>query len=480
MMSRGTADSLGSSVAACGEPSALLWARYPGRSNPTDRRGAVSASCSLDYGRVTTTLAKPLEMAINPVPAQSGAAPSETARAGIVDLCAGIGCVANGFEAAKRFEAIALVDIDFDARRVWEHNHSHVDYLATDIRHLSEKDLLDCADGRDILGVVGCPPCQGFSAAGRRRTDDDRNLLLAAFFDIVRTLAPRFFVMENVPAVLHRKELQAQEDALEGRYAIKAGLVNAALYGLPQTRERAVVIGIDRELGLTPSLPPPTHFGSKAVFSYSRRNLVAPSGKTAGEILGSSPQIGIPITERYDGASSLPAQPDQLQDLVTVWDAIGDLPVLDEAREVPRAKASAYADSLGAGQGKLQNHEPWGHTDQTVERLATISEGGRLKTELRYYSQAYARLHRRGLARTITTNFHNAGCGRFTHPLESRTITVREAARLQGISDEFRFTGHGALQERLVGNAFPPLLAKAVAEHLAAQMDSVGAMPSHL
>jgi DNA (cytosine-5)-methyltransferase 1 len=283
--------------------------------------------------------------------------------------------------------------------------------------------------------------------------------------------------MENVPSILHRSEMRAQEEALDQRYEVRAGLINAALFGLPQTRERAVVVGIDRELGITPSLPAPTHLGSRPVFSYSAADFVIPTVENLSKAIGASPQIGIPIRERHDVAESLPEDADQLQDLVTVWDAIGDLPGLAEKRSAPPSSPSKFALSLGARSESPQNHEPWGHSDTTVKRLSTIPEGGRLKTKRRYYSQAYARLHRHGLSRTITTNFHNAGCGRFTHPLEPRTLTVREAARLQGISDDFRFSGHGALQERLVGNAFPPVLAEALAQHLAAQLRDVGALP---
>jgi len=395
---------------------------------------------------------------------------------GIVDLCAGIGCVAGGFEASGAFETIALADIDLDAQRAWQRNHSHADYLSVDIQELEAAQLLRCADGRGIDGIVGCPPCQGFSAAGQRRSDDERNKLLASFFDVVSALSPRFFVMENVPAVLHREELRAQEEALANRYEIRADLMNAALFGLPQMRERAVVIGIDRELGITPSLPSPTHLGSRPVFSYGNAELVTPGPETLPQVIGASPQLGVSTQNRYDVADSLPDDPAELRDLVTVWDAIGDLPPLSSKRSAPLSEPSEFALALGGRSEQPHNHERWNHLPKTVKQLAGIPEGGRLKTERRYFSQAYARLHRRGLSRTITTNFHNAGCGRFTHPVEPRTLTVREAARLQGISDDFRFPGHASLQERQVGNAFPPPLAAAIGRHLAKQMQKIGVL----
>lgn len=402
---------------------------------------------------------------------------TRAAKLGIVDLFAGIGGVAQGFAATGRFETIALVDIDPDARRTWEFNRSHVDYLASDVAQLKPRELLDTADGRTIAGIVGCPPCQGFSVAGRRKADDERNKLLKAFFDVVQAHTPRFFVMENVPSILGRAELHAQQQLLEGRYAIATGVMNGALYGLPQTRERAVMIGIDRELDLHPSLPVATHLGSRAVYSYSRAQLVVPRRRNLHETLGMSPQIGVPAHERRAIDELLPRRADLLRQLVRVWDAIGDLPVLDDARSVPVVAPSDYALSMGSGSHEVRNHARWGHTAETTARLATIAEGGQLQAKRTYYSQAYARLHHRGLARTVTTNFHNAGCGRFTHPAEPRTITVREAARLQGIPDDFVFVGSGELQKRLIGNAFPPPLAEAIASHLASQLDSAGALP---
>jgi DNA (cytosine-5)-methyltransferase 1 len=127
-----------------------------------------------------------------------------------------------------------------------------------------------------------------------------------------------------------------------------------------------------------------------------------------------------------------------------------------------------------SGATRVRNHVIWKHTAETAGYLSGVrpgdcpkSLGARGRNET-YFSQAYGRLHRSGLARTITTNFHNPGSGRFTHYLSPRTITVREALRLQGFRDNFDFPDDlwRSSAERLVGNAFPCPLARALASHI--------------
>lgn len=400
-----------------------------------------------------------------------GGGTSPDARRGLIDLFAGIGCVARGFAQTGWFDPLGLIDVDKAARDTYLHNFPGSPYRLADVDELTEDVIEEMRDGRTVAGVVGCPPCQGFSAAGGRKHDDVRNRLLGAFFAAVTLIDPLFFVMENVPAIIYRPELQRELEQLSDRFATTAGVLNGACYGLPQTRQRAIVIGYRRDLEIRPALPAPTHFGSHKVFCYSRATLVRPSSENIDEILGESPHIGVRRTLRRGVAELLPEQSDTLADLVDLAEAIGDLPVLSPDSDRQPTARSGYARALAGDIGEAPNHAAWAHTAATISKLAGVPEGGRLKTAKRYYSQAYTRLHRSGLARTITTNFHNAGCGRFTHWAEPRTLTVREAARLQGIPDSFEFIGHRSTQERLVGNAFPPPWAKAIAEHVATQLD---------
>ena len=166
-----------------------------------------------------------------------------------------------------------------------------------------------------------------------------------------------------------------------------------------------------------------------------------------------------------------PEKVGSLARFVTVGEAIGDL------EEDARWPAIRIRTRARRRQHVVANHEPWDHGKDLVERLRQVKEGCRPPIEAtngrRYYSQAYTRLHRKGLARTITTNFHNPGSGRFLHYQLHRTLTVREAARLQGFGDDFVFIGHPGRQERLVGNAFPPLWAESIASHITAELHDV-------
>jgi DNA (cytosine-5)-methyltransferase 1 len=391
--------------------------------------------------------------------------------AGVVDLFAGIGCVSRGFAAGSGFEPVLLVDNDPVARDNYLANHPEGAYVLADIAALDAAKVRRLCGGGSLAGVLGCPPCQGFSAAGRRDEDDVRNRLLGSFLALIEDLRPAFFVMENVPAILYKAELRRLLARHAVGYRLALGALNAACFGLPQTRERALVIGYRGDLERQPTMPVPTHFGSRRVFDYRAQRLVRPTASRARAILGEAPHIGVREAARYDVVKHLPAEPQGLRDLVTVGEAIRDLPPLGEGRVRP-GSPSPYARALGAGACPLVNHEPWGHSAELVGRLRGVREGGLpARTAGRYYSQAYSRLHRRGLARTITTSFHNAGCGRYTHYAEPRTLSVREAARLQGIPDWFELHGTGAQRERLVGNAFPELWARVIAGHVERELE---------
>lgn len=381
---------------------------------------------------------------------------------GIVELFAGIGGVAQGFAEQGGYEIIALTDIDIDARDTFLENFPDFPkskYLVKDVRDLTARDLLDAAEGRAIEGLLGCPPCQGFSAAGKRNPKDERNRLMRDYMRLVKDLRPKFFVLENVPGILQNAEFQKSLSLLtkEFGYEVWAGALNAALYGAPQTRQRAIAIGFDQSLGVRPAPPVPTHLGYRRVFDYATQKFVTPNEPDGWRTLGIYAEL------RHNGGlkdwlSQLDG-PDKFgldsPPLTVVQEAIGDLPPLEAGER--------------CAQSDVYNHEAWSHDPEFVKRLTAIPEGGNAEGSgrcRRYFSQAYGRLHRQGLARTITANFHNPGSGRFTHYRDHRAITVREAARLQGFNDDFVFIKTRKVQERLIGNAFHKGLARVIANHI--------------
>jgi site-specific DNA-cytosine methylase len=167
---------------------------------------------------------------------------------------------------------------------------------------------------------------------------------------------------------------------------------------------------------------------------------------------------------------------------VTCADALSDLPVPD-GRGINSYRdpaKNAYQKWARRESAVVFNHHAWNHTEDLLRRMKPIAPGASLlsrdgREEHKYYSQAYGRLHRHGLARTITTNFHNPGSGRFLHYAQNRSLTVREAARLQGIPDKFAFPDDlpATVQERLVGNAFPFVWGKAIAAHVSKQIGNL-------
>ena len=390
----------------------------------------------------------------------------------VAEVFAGVGSVARGFARAGGFQVAYLNDIDPVARATYLANDSpETIYELRDVRTVTGRTIRGAADGRPVAGLLGCPPCQGWSAAGQRDAADRRNGLLKDFFRLVNSVYPVFFVMENVPSVADRAELAAALNTLRGRYRVWQGVLNAAAYGLPQSRQRVLVIGYRHDTGVTPTCPPPTHAGRRKIWDYRTEAFVEPSPATLDALLGAAPRLGVQQAAQYTMRDYYPETVVSLARFVTVGEAIGDL--VEDSPD-PR---SGYARALGAGRHLVANHEPWDHGRDLVERLRQVKEGCRPPVEAtngrRYYSQAYTRLHRRGLARTITTNFHNPGSGRFLHYQQHRTLTVREAARLQGFGDDFIFISHPGRQERLVGNAFPPLWAESIAAHITAELHAV-------
>lgn len=353
-----------------------------------------------------------------------------------------------GFEAAG-FQVLGGTDFDEDILAAYRLNHPSAKVWHGAIETLDPRDLLrDCGILPGELDVLmGGPPCQGFSRNRARRhvrgefVDDPRNYLFKHFLRFAEVIKPRAILIENVADMIVKlggafeAEIAERLDDM-GYHYTSARVLNAADYGVPQRRRRAFILA-GREKPL--SLPEPTHSGMKE----------------NGQLFS--------ILEPW----------------LTIWDAIGDLPRLRQGQS-----ADSYAEppsndlqkALRADSGTFTEHVGWRLSPTQNERLSHLREGDgaeKLPSHLAPksgYGSAYRRMARNIPALTVTTWLYHPGSGMYFHPVDERTITLREAARLQTFNDDVQFVGNKAMRCRQVGNAVPPLLARALAESLASQL----------
>lgn len=365
----------------------------------------------------------------------------------LIDLFCGCGGLSLGFEAAG-FEVLAGNDFDDAALQAFSLNHPRAQVWPGSIEELNPSQLLESLPvGFGELDVLaGGPPCQGFSKNRARRhqqgqfVDDPRNYLFKEFLRFVEGFQPRVVVIENVPEILIKQEgLFARE--IETKlasmgYSMSARVLNAAEYGVPQRRKRAIIVAA-REGTIT--FPDPTH----------------------------GPD---------DAAALFPLHP-----YVTIWEAIGDLPSLKEGGgESPGPYASEPFSSFQKDRRRdleaVNDHVAWTMSAVQRERLSHLAPGDgfrQLPAHLQPksgYGSAYRRMAKDIPALTITTWMYHPGSGMFFHPVDDRLITLREGARLQSFDDDVQFVGGKVARCKQVGNAVPPVLARALAESIASQL----------
>lgn len=359
-----------------------------------------------------------------------------------------------GFEQAG-YDIAAAVELDPVHAAVHEYNFPYSTTMCRSVVGLPGADIRRAAGigNREIHAVVGGAPCQGFSMIGKRALDDPRNLLVREFARIVLELNPRYFVLENVAGLTvgdHRKFLDEIVAEFEGSYRVLLPyrVLQAAEFGVPQSRKRLFLIGAREGVPL-PSYPAPT--------------------TTAGSMKG------------LPRAGELPLSP-------TVWDAIGDLPDPDEYDELldgdaVLAEYGEPSDYAAALRGFRREPDDYSHMRQFDEKLLTSSMRT-IHTELsrtRFAATApgsteevsrFLRLHPSGICNTLragTASDRGAHTSpRPIHPKAARVITVREAARLHGYPDWFRLHATKWHGFRQIGNSVPPPLARAVASALLA------------
>lgn len=325
----------------------------------------------------------------------------------------------------------ALVDCNEYAAETYLANVPNAPYFTHDLTCIRPSTIERMAGGTvDIL--LGCPPCQGFSETGARNTRDARNAHLTNFARLAIGLQPLAIGMENVPLAAGGRRFGMFVKTLEAAgYIWTAGVLNAALRGSCQCRHRLVFIALRGDVGVTPIIPQPSSGGTRKRFYCYGTATYKTIGADRVSMLGEAPAARrvrrkLPVTIEELG--------DEV-DIPTVGECLEGLPPID-SREAKRIQ-----------------HFSWAHTEEVLQRMEKVREGWRWEGGSDHYSQTYGRLHRAGLARTITTFFPNSGGGRFWHPTENRALSLREAARIQGFPDYFRFKPHYSKAAVLVGNA---------------------------
>lgn len=361
-----------------------------------------------------------------------------------LDLFAGAGGLSEGFEKAG-YKIVAAIDHNQEAVRTYAYNHPQTKVICKDIRKIKASELLEGTEcsPHDIDVIIGGPPCEGFSTVGYRRPSDPRNTLFDEFLRIVKDIQPKAIVIENVVGLLSMERGRVVENVKKAieelGYKVAVDVLTAADYGVPQMRQRVFFLGLNSRS--KPTFPRPTHREK-------------------------SPQQLLPFHHL------------QTHYYITVEDAISDLPPLKagegkEAEEYTSPPKTEYQRERRIGSNMLYNHSASCHTPLVLTRIRHIPPGGNHANLPPYlqlksgYPNIYGRLVWNKPADTITGN---CGCvsapGRFIHPRDDRVITVREAARLQSFDDKYRFFGNRTSQYKQVGNAVPPLLARAIAAEL--------------
>lgn len=339
----------------------------------------------------------------------------------LFDLFAGCGGMTRGFEDTRRFSSIFAVEYDQDAAATYRLNFGD---------HVAAKPIEDVADFPEADVVIGGPPCQGFSPLNMHGVGLERRGLWREYLRALEQAAPMAFVMENVPELLRSAEYAAFVTAARDLdYEVTEDVLNAADYGVPQRRRRAFVIG--SRVG-KPRLPRPTHF-------------------PPGEV----PPEGHPWRTFREAVAGLPLAPSGKD-----WhNARNPRPMsLERYRAIPRE-----------GEGRFD----------LAERRPDITPACWLRKKTGS-TDVFGRLWWDRPAYTIRTEFFKPEKGRYLHPKEHRPITVREAARCMSFEDDFLLLPDQPMTTvaKQIGNAVPPLLARAVAAQLLTELDAAESVPA--
>jgi DNA (cytosine-5)-methyltransferase 1 len=345
----------------------------------------------------------------------------------VVSLFCGIGGLDLGFQSAG-FEVAIAIDNNPKVLELYQKNFPDTTVLCKDIEDITATEIRDIIQHKyqdwdgEIAAVIGGPPCQGFSVAGKQKLDDDRSQLVLKFINLVVELNPLMFVMENVPAIEWKKFAGITGNAIaliEEHYILSKWLLTASDYGVPQKRQRAIWVG--------------SKFGEVAAPVESEIRF------SVGDAIADLSHI--PINSQTD-----------------TWE-------LNEKGEYgsyldkifpysQRMQATSYSANI------INGFQATAHTAATQQKYGDTLTGEKEPTTWAY------RLSADGFSPTLRAGSGNRTAARPIHYQHARVITVREAARLHSFPDWFDFGATKLAAHKAIGNSVPPLLAYAIASQV--------------
>lgn len=364
-----------------------------------------------------------------------------------IDLFSGCGGMTLGFKWAG-FTSLLASDIDENCEKTFNTNFPNIPFLCGDLSNFKKEDFDVHLSKKSIDVIIGGPPCQGFSLANKNRNKvckDPRNKLFYEFVKTINWYNPKSFVMENVKGLLSMESGQVVkqiinefENAGNLGYTVRIKVLKASDYGVPQSRERVIILGIRNDLDVVPEFPEKNY-----------------------------------------------------EKVITVDEAISDLPLINagegkDKMKYGRTPSNEYQVFMRKNSDLVKNHIAMRHTQRLVERFKAIQPGKNLldvwethgsvkrgnpseKSTVKF-SQNNLRLVADKPAPTVAASFQS----NFIHPFLNRNFTAREGARFQSFPDDFVFEGmrtkmsweKGLSQYQQIGNAVPPLMAFEIAKVL--------------
>lgn len=395
-----------------------------------------------------------------------------------IDLFAGCGGLSEGFYRSG-FEALAHVEMNHWACETLRKRMRYYGYKSIEkevIEHdITSDDIIDkielAVNNRTVDIIIGGPPCQAYSTAGRVRdakgmASDPRNFLFESYVKILEHFQPKFFVFENVTGLLsaqvNGKHIFPEIiKALGSSYKVIDSpeylVHNTANYGVPQLRKRVIIMGVRKDIN-----------NKEAIDLY---NSVKPTHW--------SPDT--PDTGKLG-----------LKKFISVQEAIGDLPPVEPGHDASTLTynypcANSFLKRIGKkGISPLYDHIARKHNELDRERFRAMIQNhwsfGQLRKAMPQYEHEHARVFDNSYvvqwwdlpSKTILAHIHKDGF-QFIHPDEkqARSFTVREAARIQSFPDDFEFAGSRGEKYKQIGNAVPPLFAEALANAIKINLDDL-------